>query len=85
MTGGDAEGERENQRVEYSDQKSRFEVIALPPEIREKYAFLEELPENVGVIGGMARSIARDVSTGEQEPIRDIDFVNRVWKSSAGS
>lgn len=37
------------------------------------------------MIGGMARSIAREVVTGEQEPIRDIDFVNRVWKSSAGS
>jgi len=28
------------------------------------------------VMGGIARSIAREMITGEREPIRDIDLVN---------
>ena len=40
------------------------------------YSFLSELPHGVAVMGGVARSIAREITTGEREPIRDIDLIN---------
>ena len=48
----------------------------MPAEILERYSFLSELPHGVAVIGGVARSIAREIITGEREPIRDIDLIN---------
>ena len=60
-------------------------TIDLPPKILERYSFISELPHGVAVMGGVARSIAREVITGEREPIRDIDLVNIVdedWHSS---
>lgn len=63
-------------RTEFAEEARRYEVFSLPTEITERYKFLTELPENVAVMGGMARSIAREVITGDREPIRDIDLVN---------
>jgi len=50
--------------------------LPLPAEILERYPFLSELPHGVAVMGGVARSIAREIITGEREPIRDIDLIN---------
>ncbi len=65
-----------NERVEYSKENRSFEIFPLPDEIKNRYAFLQDLPKNVAVMGGMARSIAREIITGDREPIRDIDLVN---------
>ena len=50
----------------------------MPAEILERYSFLSELPRDIAVMGGVARSIAREIITGEREPIRDIDLVNII-------
>ncbi len=67
-----------NERLEVKEDGLRIEAISLPQEIWERYDFLKELPEGVAVMGGVARSIAREVITGDREPIRDIDLVNIV-------
>lgn len=64
------------ERSRYDEQYLELTEIPLPPEIAERYSFLSELPHGVAVMGGVARSIAREVITGEREPIRDIDLVN---------
>jgi len=66
----------ENERWEYSSAERSFEILPLSAEIRERYPFLDSLPKNIAVMGGMARSIAREMITGDREPIRDIDLVN---------
>ena len=66
------------ERADFDEEKLTLQEIPLPAEILECYSFLSELPHGVAVMGGVARSIAREIITGEREPIRDIDLVNIV-------
>ena len=66
------------ERADFDEEKLTLQEIPLPAEILERYSFLSELPHGVAVMGGVARSIAREIITGEREPIRDIDLVNIV-------
>lgn len=63
-------------RADFDEEKLTLQEIPLPAEILERYSFLSELPHGVAVMGGVARSIAREIITGEREPIRDIDLIN---------
>ena len=64
------------ERADFDEEKLTLQEIPLPAEILERYSFLNELPRGIAVMGGVARSIAREIITGEREPIRDIDLVN---------
>ena len=64
------------ERADFDEEKLTLQEIPLPAKILERYSFLSELPHGVAVIGGVARSIAREIITGEREPIRDIDLIN---------
>ena len=64
------------ERVDFDEEKLTLQEIPLPAEILDRYSFLSELPHGVAVMGGVARSIAREIITGEREPIRDIDLIN---------
>ena len=64
------------ERADFDEEKLTLQETPLPAEILERYSFLSELPHGVAVIGGVARSIAREIITGEREPIRDIDLIN---------
>lgn len=64
------------ERADFNEEELTLQEIALPKEILEHYSFISELPHGVAVMGGVARSIAREIITGEREPIRDIDLVN---------
>ena len=66
------------ERIDFNEEELKLDEIPLPEEILERYPFLEELPHGIAVIGGVARSIAREIITGEREPIRDIDLVNII-------
>lgn len=66
------------ERVDFNEERIRLTEIPIPKELMERYAFLSELPHGVAVMGGVARSVAREIITGEREPIRDIDLVNIV-------
>jgi len=71
--------EEDDYYEDYEDEEKEeltLQEIPLPNEILERYSFLNELPHGVAVMGGVARSIAREIITGEREPIRDIDLVN---------
>ncbi len=64
------------ERSDFDEEKLTLREIPLPVEILERYSFLSEIPHGVAVMGGVARSIAREIITGEREPIRDIDLIN---------
>ena len=64
------------ERADFDEEKLTLQEIPLPAEILERYSFLSELPHGVAVMGGVARSLAREIITGEREPIRDIDLIN---------
>lgn len=64
------------ERADFDEERLTLQEIPLPAKILERYSFLSELPHGVGVIGGVARSIAREIITDEREPIRDIDLIN---------
>lgn len=64
------------ERADFDEEKLTLQEIPVPAEILERYSFLSELPHDVAVMGGVARSIAREIITGEREPIRDIDLIN---------
>ena len=64
------------EREEFDERKMTLWEIPLTESILKRYEFLRELPEGVAVMGGVARSVAREIITGEREPIRDIDLVN---------
>ena len=64
------------ERADFDEEKLTLQETPLPAEILERYSFLSELPHGVAVIGGVARSIAREIINGEREPIRDIDLIN---------
>ena len=66
----------ETERIEFREDHLKINQYPLNNEINERFPFLRELPEGVAVMGGVARSIARQVLTGDIEPIRDIDLVN---------
>lgn len=65
-----------DERADFDEEKLTLQEIPLPAKILERYSFLSELPHGVAVMGGVARSIAREIITGEREPIRDIDLIN---------
>ncbi len=67
-----------NERIDYDEKNLKLIEMPLPKSIIERYGFIKELPEGVAVMGGVARSIAREMITGEREPIRDIDLINIV-------
>lgn len=67
-----------DERIDLDEENLTFQEIALPSEIIERYNFLSDLPHGIAVMGGIARSIAREIITGDREPIRDIDLVNIV-------
>lgn len=64
------------ERTDFDEEKLTLQEIPLPQEILDRYPFLSKLPHGVAVMGGVARSIAREIITGDREPIRDIDLVN---------
>ena len=64
------------ERADFDEEKLTLQEIPLPAEILERYSFLSELPHGVAVMGGVARSLTREIITGEREPIRDIDLIN---------
>ena len=64
------------ERADFDEEKLTLQETPLPAEILERYSFLSELPHGVAVMGGVARSIAREIITSEREPIRDIDLIN---------
>ena len=66
----------EDERIEFRDSYKKINQYPLTPEIYERFPFLHELPQGVAVMGGVARSIARQFLTGDIEPIRDIDLVH---------
>lgn len=70
----DEDYEREDLR------EDNLELISMdiPRHIMERLSFLSELPSGVAVMGGVARSVAREIITGDREPMRDIDLVNIV-------
>jgi hypothetical protein len=63
-------------RVEFDEEHIILHEIPLPENILKRYSFIGELPHGIAVMGGVARSIAREIITGDREPIRDIDLVN---------
>ena len=65
-----------DERENLKEENLTLRHIPLPPDILQKYDFLSELPQGIAVMGGVARSIAREIITGDHEPIRDIDLVN---------
>ena len=68
------------ERSDFYEDKISLQEIPIPKYILERYSFIKELPSGIAVMGGVARSIAREIITGEREPIRDIDLVN-IWES----
>ena len=62
------------ERIAYKD--PQVIELDISPNILEKYSFLSELPTGVAVMGGVSRSIARELLTNEIEPIRDIDLIS---------
>lgn len=72
------------ERKDFKEEKLTLRELPIPKEILERYPFLTELPDGIAVMGGVARSVAREVITGEREPIRDIDLVDILdeeWNS----
>lgn len=73
----------------YDDEEARearelsLKVVDIPKEIIEEYDFVKDIPPHIALMGGCARSIARRIITGEQEPIRDIDLINIKLDPSA--
>lgn len=68
-------------REELYENEHKFQLYELPESILRRYPFIRELPERIAIMGGMARSIARELVTGEskqREPVRDIDLVNII-------
>lgn len=69
-------------RAELYENEHKFQLYELPESVFKRYPFIRELPERIAIIGGMARSIARELVTGEnknhREPVRDIDLVNII-------
>lgn len=70
------EDEDEYERADIREAEQKIRAIPLPEEFLERYEFLKELPDGVAVMGGVARSIAREIIAGDKEPMRDIDLVN---------
>lgn len=64
------------EREEYKEENLAFMSVDIPKSIIDKLPFLLKLPSGVAVMGGVARSVAREMITGDCEPMRDIDLVN---------
>lgn len=65
----------DNERLEVKEDELKIREIPLPENILKRYDFIEKLPSGIAIMGGVARSVAREILTGEKEPIRDIDLV----------
>ncbi len=63
-----------DERTEELEREKQFEVLTIPREISREYD-LPKLPEGVAIMGGTARSVARQVVAGDMEPVRDLDLV----------
>ena len=66
----------DHERSEYREDHLKINQYPLPNSVFERFPFLHDLPQGIAVMGGVARSIAREMLTGDLEPIRDIDLVN---------
>lgn len=64
-----------DKRTEELEREKQFEVLTIPKEVLEEYKLPEDLPTGVAVMGGTARSLARRLLTGDEEPTRDLDLV----------
>ena len=64
------------EREELIEENLELISIDIPKHIIERLPFLLELPSGIAVMGGVARSVAREMITGDREPMRDIDLVN---------
>lgn len=67
--------EDEDARTEELEREEKFELLTIPEEILTEYDLPEDLPKGVCVMGGTARSLARRLVAGDQEPVRDLDLV----------
>ncbi|MBB1536044.1 hypothetical protein HG462_001550 [Candidatus Saccharibacteria bacterium] len=65
----------DNERLEVKEDELKIREIPLPENILKRCDFIEKLPSGIAIMGGVARSVAREILTGEKEPIRDIDLV----------
>ena len=65
----------DNERLEVKEDELKIREIPLPENILKRYDFIEKLPSGIAIMGGVARSVAREILTGEKESIRDIDLV----------
>lgn len=63
-----------DERTEELEREKQFEVLTIPQEILKDYD-LPRLPEGVAIMGGTARSVARQIVAGDIEPVRDLDLV----------
>ena len=66
----------DHERSEYREDHLKINQYPLSNSVFERFPFLHDLPQGVAVMGGVARSVAREMLTGDLEPIRDIDLVN---------
>ena len=64
------------EREELIEENLELISIDIPKHIIERLPFLLELPSGIAVMGGVARSVAREMIAGDREPMRDIDLVN---------
>lgn len=55
-----------NERLDVKEDELKIREIPLPKSISERYDFIDKLPSNIAVMGGVARSIAREILTGEK-------------------
>lgn len=63
------------ERTKELEREQQFEVLTVSKEMLSEYELPDDLPTGVAVMGGVARSIARRLLTGEVEPVRDLDLV----------
>ena len=77
----DSEYYESYEREELKEENLELISIDIPKHIIERFPFLLELPSGIAVMGGVARSVAREMITGDREPMRDIDLVNILDKN----
>jgi len=73
--GSEGDEERSGLREEERARESQFELLTIPQELLEEYNLPKGLPEEICVMGGTARSLARRMIAGDLEPVRDLDLV----------
>ena len=71
------EDEYDGDYPEQRESEASILVFELSKEFQSRFAeLLRDLPEGAAIIGGAARSAARKLITGDDEPVRDIDLVS---------